>query len=67
METPNLKTKVVVYTKSGQKLTYYEKATYEECKEAWRSYLTKKAEAVSFGNFAISIDNIDYVHVAHTN
>lgn len=57
------KTKIVVFTKSGKKLAYYETATYEECKVAWRNYLSRSATAVSFGNFSIAVDNIDYIQV----
>lgn len=62
-ETPRPKTKVVVHTKSGQKLAHYENATHSATKDAWRSWLSKSGQAVSFGNFAIAVDNIDYVQV----
>lgn len=63
MEEQKPKTKVLVRTKSGKSLAYYENGTYEEIKEAWRSFMTKNNEAVSFGNFVVRIDTIDYVTV----
>lgn len=65
MRGMRMETKVFVYTKSGKKLTYYDTATYEETKRKWRDYLSKKDVGVglSFGMFAIAVENIDYVHV----
>ena len=58
-----MKLKVVVYTKSGNKLAYYENGTQDEVKDAWRSFLAREREAVSFGNFSVPVENIDYVEV----